>query len=233
MVTVDFENEIYNCECCKFNKDGILCCHVMKVMSHIGAVRRIPDHYILPRWSVPPPDVVAPVVEVAPKPTTKLSRKDMRMLRYGNMCSDFAKRAVALAASEKTAEIAERHMKAMDRELADLKKANAEALKRKKKKKNVASSERGVDESGSASTDEGTGPTKQQTDFAANKKARDPPVSNPKGRPVSKRMKSGLHLNKPHPTECSICNELGHDARNFPVRLANLENYPIHSMFQK
>jgi hypothetical protein len=44
VVDVDFENLIYNCQCCKFDKDGILCCHVLKVMSYIGDVREIPEH---------------------------------------------------------------------------------------------------------------------------------------------------------------------------------------------
>ncbi|KAM0824299.1 hypothetical protein ACQ4PT_070290 [Festuca glaucescens] len=175
LVHVFPETEVYNCVCCKFNKDGILCCHVMKVMSYIGAVRRIPDHYMLHRWSLPPPDIVAPVVEPTPKPTTKMSRKNMRLLRYGNLCNEFNRRVVALAASEQTKEIAEKHMLAMDRELAELKKANAAALKRKKRKKNAECSTDVADDGGSQSMEEGAGPTIQQSDISANRKAKDPP----------------------------------------------------------
>ncbi|KAK1677958.1 hypothetical protein QYE76_038806 [Lolium multiflorum] len=134
MVDVDIANEIYNCQCCKFNKDGILCCHVMKVMSYLGTVITMPKHYILPRWSKPTPDIVVQPTEPVhqPSPGQKLSRKEMRLLRYGNLCIEFSKLAVDLAASEKTKEIAENHMKAMVRELADQKKAAADALKRKK-----------------------------------------------------------------------------------------------------
>ncbi|KAM0830253.1 hypothetical protein ACQ4PT_066323 [Festuca glaucescens] len=132
-VDADVTNGIYNCECCKINMDGILCCHAMKVMSHLGMVKKYPEHYILPRWCLPPPDIVAPQNERQEKPVgQKLSRKDMRLLRYGNMCTNFTKLAVGLAASEKTNEIAERHMRAMDKEMADLKKAAADALKKKK-----------------------------------------------------------------------------------------------------
>jgi hypothetical protein len=49
------------------------------------------------------------------------------------MCNDFSRLVVDLAASEKTKEIADKHMKAMQKELADLKRAVADALKRKKK----------------------------------------------------------------------------------------------------
>lgn len=59
----------------------------------------------------------------------------MQMLRYGNLCTEFARCVVAVATSEQTKEIAEKHMRAMDKELAELKKANAEALKRKSGRK--------------------------------------------------------------------------------------------------
>jgi hypothetical protein len=63
------------------------------------------------------------------------------MLRYGNLCSDFAKLAVDFASLEKTKEIAEAHMKAMVKDLAPMKKASADASKRRKKGKNVADSD--------------------------------------------------------------------------------------------
>jgi hypothetical protein len=46
IVNVDFKNEIYNCQCCKIKMDGILCCHVLEVMSYIGVLKSIPEHYI-------------------------------------------------------------------------------------------------------------------------------------------------------------------------------------------
>ncbi|KAM0903430.1 hypothetical protein ACQ4PT_018652 [Festuca glaucescens] len=108
LVDADVTNEIFNCECCKINRDGILCCHAMKVMSHLGVVTKYPEHYVLPRWCLPPPDIVAPQDERQEKPAgQKLSSKEMRLLRYGNLCTYFAKLAVGLAASEKTNEIAE------------------------------------------------------------------------------------------------------------------------------
>lgn len=63
-----------------------------------------------------------------------MSRKEMRLLRYGNLYNDFSRLAVDLAVCEKTKEIADKHMIAMSKELAALKKANADALKRKKGK---------------------------------------------------------------------------------------------------
>ncbi|XP_051221820.1 protein FAR1-RELATED SEQUENCE 5-like [Lolium perenne] len=224
VVDVDLENLMYNCQCCKFYKDGILCCHIMKVMSYIGEVREIPEHYTLPRWSLPPPDIVPSIVEPVQRKTGKMSRKDMRLLRYGNLCNDFSKLAVGLAVSEKTKEIADKHMIAMRKELAALKKANADALKRRKNK-SVA-----TEDISDSSPFEGR--MDEDVSQSINKKAKDPPVTAAKGRPCSKRKKGGLQLKKPNPTTCSVCGEIDHDARNCPVRLANPEKIPFHQFFQ-
>jgi hypothetical protein len=78
IVNMDFENEIYNCQYCKIKKDGILCCHVLKVMSYIGAVKRIPEQYILRRWSQPDPDVFPA--------TTELPQHPLRRSCPGKIC---------------------------------------------------------------------------------------------------------------------------------------------------
>ncbi|CAM0909987.1 unnamed protein product [Alopecurus aequalis] len=220
-VDVDLPNGIYNCQCCKINRDGIFCCHVLKVMIHLGEVHSIPDHYILPRWCIPPPDVVVsddepiPVVQTG---TGKLSRKDMRLLRYGNLCSDFKRIAVGAAASEKTNEVAEKHMRALEKELARMKKAAADALNKKKLKKAATASEQ-------VQTDEGSV-------AASNSRVKDPPVTASRGRPAQKRKKGGLQLQAKKPTVCSVCKSTEHDARNCSVRLADPERYPLLSLFQ-
>jgi hypothetical protein len=235
MVETDIDNDIYNYQCCKFNKDGILCCHVLKVMTYLGTVRRIPEHYLLARWSKSPPDIVVPTAETVQQPVsgTKLSRKDMRMLRYGNLCSDFAKLAVDFASSEKTKEIIEAHMKAMVKDLAAMKKASADASKRRKKGKNVADS----DPTGDMATEETADNEAEEraARIAENKLARDPPVTSTKGRPTERRKKSGLQLQKPQKcqTKCAVCNEPGHVANDCPVRLANPDKYPLLSLFQR
>ena len=75
-VDVDFPNEIYNCQCCKINRDGILCCHVMKVMSHLGVVHHYSEHYILPRCCKPPPNIVVSDTESREILSGKLPRKE-------------------------------------------------------------------------------------------------------------------------------------------------------------
>lgn len=42
---------LYSCVCSKFQRDGVLCCHIMKVFDAL-AVHTIPERYILPRWTV-------------------------------------------------------------------------------------------------------------------------------------------------------------------------------------
>jgi hypothetical protein len=44
------EEESYSCECSKFDRDGIICCHIMRVMVRMG-VKSIPERYILKRWT--------------------------------------------------------------------------------------------------------------------------------------------------------------------------------------
>lgn len=83
-------------------------------MSAVGKVEVMPEHYILPRWSIPPPDIPIPQTEHQQMPAGKLSRKEMRLLRYGNLTKDFAKLAVGACASEKIEEVARKHMRAME-----------------------------------------------------------------------------------------------------------------------
>jgi hypothetical protein len=52
-VTADKSLGVYSCTCCKFQRDGILCCHIMKVFDAL-AVYEVPECYILPRWSAEP-----------------------------------------------------------------------------------------------------------------------------------------------------------------------------------
>ncbi|XP_024313156.1 protein FAR1-RELATED SEQUENCE 5-like [Brachypodium distachyon] len=49
-LAADIEAGMYSCECCKFDRDGIVCCHILRVMQQEG-VRVLPQHYILKRWT--------------------------------------------------------------------------------------------------------------------------------------------------------------------------------------
>jgi len=49
IVVMDTQAENYSCICCKFQKDGILCSHILKVMMKKDISKR-PDKYIIQRW---------------------------------------------------------------------------------------------------------------------------------------------------------------------------------------
>ncbi|XP_044980079.1 protein FAR1-RELATED SEQUENCE 9-like [Hordeum vulgare subsp. vulgare] len=40
----------FKCQCAKFTRDGILCCHIFRVFTQLG-VKEIPARYMLPRWA--------------------------------------------------------------------------------------------------------------------------------------------------------------------------------------
>jgi hypothetical protein len=49
-VLVEAGTHTFRCQCAKFTRDGILCCHVFRVFTQLG-VNEIPKQYILPRWT--------------------------------------------------------------------------------------------------------------------------------------------------------------------------------------
>lgn len=50
LVNVEIETEKYDCICSKFDRDGILCCHVLRLFTQLGIIK-IPERYIKPRWT--------------------------------------------------------------------------------------------------------------------------------------------------------------------------------------
>ncbi|XP_010257333.1 PREDICTED: protein FAR1-RELATED SEQUENCE 5-like isoform X2 [Nelumbo nucifera] len=50
MVTYDSANETLECSCKKFEFDGVLCCHAIKVLNHRN-LKVVPQRYILKRWT--------------------------------------------------------------------------------------------------------------------------------------------------------------------------------------
>jgi hypothetical protein len=49
-IEVDMKNKTFNCICSKFERDGILCCHVLRLFTQFG-INQIPEHYIKQRWT--------------------------------------------------------------------------------------------------------------------------------------------------------------------------------------
>jgi hypothetical protein len=49
LAQMDAREREYSCICCCFQKDGILCSHILKVVMHLK-VPEIPEKYIIDRW---------------------------------------------------------------------------------------------------------------------------------------------------------------------------------------
>ncbi|KAK3145220.1 hypothetical protein QOZ80_4AG0325630 [Eleusine coracana subsp. coracana] len=49
-VEVDLNTNTFNCICSKFERDGILCCHILRLFTQFG-INEIPERYIKERWT--------------------------------------------------------------------------------------------------------------------------------------------------------------------------------------
>ena len=49
VVCVDMEKEDFVCICSKFEKDGIVCAHILRVLVHLN-IAELPEKYYIPRW---------------------------------------------------------------------------------------------------------------------------------------------------------------------------------------
>ncbi|XP_037467469.1 protein FAR1-RELATED SEQUENCE 7-like [Triticum dicoccoides] len=49
VVIVNLQQQLFSCICGKFQKDGIVCCHVLRVLSHLN-MSVLPEKYYIDRW---------------------------------------------------------------------------------------------------------------------------------------------------------------------------------------
>ncbi|KQJ96043.1 hypothetical protein BRADI_3g20603v3, partial [Brachypodium distachyon] len=86
-VTPRVDEASYSCECCKFQKDGLLCCHILKIFTHCS-IDEIPQHYILTRWTQQ-----AIREEVAPEQDQPdvMSKESEKEIRLANMSVELQK----------------------------------------------------------------------------------------------------------------------------------------------
>lgn len=209
-VEANLQESVYNCECCKYSRDGLLCCHVLRVMAQLGVVDEIPPHYILPRWRIPDEDIVAEKVELPDVPSTrKLTNKERKLIRYGTLCNDYTKVAKIAAESDKGKSIADKYMRALENELKAMK--VSEAAKRKDKKKQGRNP--GDTSDGEHVGDAGQGSASQYQNV------KDPSCTTTKGRPSEKRKKSGLHIKATKPVKCSGCGSTEHNSAKCPSKI--------------
>ena len=122
-VTVETSAGDYRCECCKFHRDGMLCCHILKVFNHLG-VDEIPTQYIKRRWTPLAITDAPPAVEDKPDELPEQSKKE---LRHANLMMDFGGLAKVASASDAATNIVKKHMRGARHEIKNL------SLSRKKK----------------------------------------------------------------------------------------------------
>ncbi|SPT18350.1 unnamed protein product [Triticum aestivum] len=179
----------YYCQCCKFERDGIVCCHILKVMD-MHALTRLPRHFIRRRWTWDANDALRPqtsnavlaVHDERPEATMDAVRHVVLTKNYAGLIDEACK-------SDETTRVAEKHRKALKRELDEIKKRKAEeALHRFPRTSSVPSS---------------TGPSSENSKVGSRTastqtQVRNPPRSITKGRPKEVRYKSGLEIQAKH-----------------------------------
>ncbi|XP_051229485.1 protein FAR1-RELATED SEQUENCE 2-like [Lolium perenne] len=202
-VEANLEAENYNCECYKFSRDGLLCCHIFRVMMQLGNIDRIPEKYILKRWRIPEEIIVEEKLELPKVPVDrKMSNKERQQLRYGTMCNNFTKVAKIASTSDKGKALADKYMQALEKELLDMK--ASESAKRKKRKNATTAQDDAQD--GEGANDGGL------DSFSQFDHVQDPVYVPKQGRPAEKRKQSGLHLKSSKVVKCSVCGSIQHTA---------------------
>ncbi|KAE8795879.1 Protein FAR1-RELATED SEQUENCE 5 [Hordeum vulgare] len=131
----------YYFECCKFELDGIVCCHILKVKEkHV--LKHLPRHFIRRRWTWDADDALGmqtlnallAIHEDRPEAT-------MDSMRHVVLTKDFAGLIDDACKSYEMGRIADKHRKAFKRDLDNFKKRKAkEALDRFPSSSNATSS---------------------------------------------------------------------------------------------
>ncbi|XP_073358141.1 protein FAR1-RELATED SEQUENCE 5-like [Aegilops tauschii subsp. strangulata] len=98
LVQARVEDGSYFCECCKMDKDGMLCCHILKVFTHIG-VDVIPERYMLRRWT---PTAVPSARGTRYEQPDEMPPQSKKQIRERNMIYDFQKLAKLASGSDAT-----------------------------------------------------------------------------------------------------------------------------------
>jgi hypothetical protein len=109
----------YNCDCCKYQRDGILCCHVLKVFTHVG-INAIPERFIMRRWTQQAVEYVP--MHTGPVQDDVMPEQSHQKVRFANLSTSFVQMAKLGSESDQAEAIARRHIKEMRAELVQLQK---------------------------------------------------------------------------------------------------------------
>ncbi|XP_071683733.1 uncharacterized protein [Lolium perenne] len=183
LVTANKEEGTYYCECSKMDRDGILCCHILKIFTHLG-VDEIPDRYILKRWTQGALSGYVPAA-VAEQPDVMPPESQVQ-LRHANLNMGFTKLARIASRTDATTAIVNKHLRAAATEISHLNKS----LKKKKPVSAVPST---------SAPDQPTKP-------------RDPAKTTTKGRTKEHRTVSALELHPKKKVQCHTCGSFEHNS---------------------
>ncbi|XP_062191257.1 protein FAR1-RELATED SEQUENCE 5-like [Phragmites australis] len=243
IVTAIEEETSYYCECSKFDRDGIICCHIMKILIRFG-VKTLPERYILKRWTqqaIPiDTDISADAnisVDIA---ASGMSLQNKKTLRFSNLASALAKFAREGSNSDDAHSIVTKHIEMMQSELVDLKKRKS---KSKKKKTTVVPSNdfavanlsQPLSNAATTTSPPGHGTIATMstpnpnvpapTDFQdasypdSSRLVRNLSRSVTKGRKKSERLSNGKNVQPKRKNKCSICHSENHNAAKCPGKI--------------
>jgi hypothetical protein len=125
LVTAIKEEESYSYECSKFDKDGTICCHIMRVMVRMG-VKSIPERYILKRWTQQAIGSDADQVQSVLAPVELVARgmplNSEKTLRLTNTTTVLAALAAEGCTCDENYVVLEKHIKEIQYEFGEIKK---------------------------------------------------------------------------------------------------------------
>ncbi|CAL5064925.1 unnamed protein product [Urochloa decumbens] len=212
LVTAIADESSFYCECSKYDRDGILCCHVMKVLTRLG-VKTIPEQYIMKRWSL------------------KAVESNDNSTANTHMKADFIARADGCLSSERY-NIMQDHIKQMRSAINEIKKRKRASRQKEINRPPAASGAQAqagpscVDGAAAESVGclfataptAGDGGIPVSVPAAISTPVGNPPRSKVKGRKKEKRLKKGMNAEPKRKNKCRICKKEGHTAPRCPDR---------------
>ncbi|CAL5006578.1 unnamed protein product [Urochloa decumbens] len=230
LVTAIEGDNSYFCKCSKFDRDAILCCHIMKIMTRFG-VKTIPDRYVLRRWTQKAVEDTEKCASNAHLQADLIARgmplNNRKTLWFSVLSISFAELAAEGCLSNGRYTIMQRHIKEMRSEISAIK-------ERKKAKRQKTSNTPALDQAtigdgqltmpsianaaaATASGDNGVPPS-IATNAGSMAAVGNPPRSNAKGRKKEKRLKKGMNAEPKRKNKCRLCKSTEHNAARCPMK---------------
>ncbi|XP_044969699.1 protein FAR1-RELATED SEQUENCE 5-like [Hordeum vulgare subsp. vulgare] len=126
-VHANVEEGFYMCECYKYERDGIVCCHVLRIMVQLGATT-LPAAYILKRWTCLAKEMLVDMSSQVPGKVHEMPEESVILMKTTLMKNEFALLAKVWCRTVDGRKIIGTHLKEINRDLA--------ALAKERKKEN-------------------------------------------------------------------------------------------------